>query len=81
MAPCETALVARLSIRHGVSEDAVRTVLNYVAAAELILEKAGVRLDEGAIMLDPASSVGGVVAACRKLRHWPREEHAQGKER
>ena len=28
MAPNETALLARLSIRHGVSEDAVRTVLN-----------------------------------------------------
>ena len=55
--------------------------IGYVAAAELLLEKAGVRPDEGAIMLDSASSVGGFVAACRKLRHWPREEHAQGKER
>ena len=55
--------------------------IGYVPVAELLLENVGVTPDEGAVLLDSASSVGGFVAACRKLRHWPREEHAQGKER
>ncbi len=52
--------------------------VGYVPAAELLLEKAGVMSDEGIVLLDSANSVGRFVETCRKLRYWPREEHAQG---
>ena len=47
----------------------------YTAAAEPLLEKAGVlaERDEGFVRLDGTDGAKAFVAACRKLRFWPRE--------
>jgi catalase len=49
--------------------------IGYGAAAEPLLKKAGVLedLDEGMLPLENADDAEAFVAACRKLRFWPRE--------
>ncbi len=44
----------------------------YVAAAQPLLDKAGVKPDAGFVALD-AGGAADFVAACRKLRFWDRE--------
>lgn len=50
--------------------------IGYSAAAMPLLEKAGIAdsLDEACLRLGDAKSVDAFIAACRKLRYWPREE-------
>ena len=50
----------------------------YTEDAKLLFEKSGIVLDEGFIALSAASSVDAFVKACRKLRHWPREQSLAG---
>lgn len=45
----------------------------YVAAAQPLLDKAGVEPDDGCVALDGEAAVDAFVALCRRLRHWPRE--------
>ncbi|MGE3818903.1 MAG: catalase [Isosphaeraceae bacterium] len=49
-----------------------RKFIAYVATAAPLLEKAGVPLDEGFILLDKAEDCEAFVATCRKLRFWDR---------
>jgi len=50
--------------------------IGYVAGARPLLEKAGIAelLDEGCVELTGPDSADGFIAACRSVRHWPREE-------
>ena len=49
-----------------------RKFIAYGAAAAPLLEKAGVALDEGFILLSNASDCDTFIVACRKLRYWTR---------
>ena len=48
----------------------------YVAAAAPLLDKAGVKPDEGCVLLDGAGGVDGFLQLCGKLRHWGRSPTA-----
>ena len=52
----------------------------YTNEAMALLEKSGIgaELDKGFIVLSTAQSVSSFVAACRKLRYWPREQMLVG---
>jgi catalase len=71
------ALLAREASARDFVSDAFAHLkfIAYVAAAEPLLEKAGVLadLDEGCLKLGAADDAKAFVAACRKLRFWQRE--------
>jgi catalase len=71
------ALLAREASARDFVSDAFAHLkfIAYVAAAEPLLEKAGVLadLDEGCVKLSAADDAKAFVAACRKLRFWQRE--------
>ena len=49
--------------------------IGHVDDAEPLFAKAGIDApDEGCIALGNGKSVGAFLKACRKLRHWPRED-------
>ena len=68
------ALLTTLSAARDFIADATahRKFIGYTAQASPLLEKAGVAIDEGFLPLNQASDCNAFVAACRKLRFWPR---------
>ena len=47
--------------------------VGYVEAAQPLLDKAGVEMDEGFVDIGSAAGVTGFIESCRKLRLWARE--------
>jgi len=73
---------ARSLLKNGAARDFIADAfchlkfIGWVNAAMPLLEKAGIvhDLDEGCIELTGAKSVAQFLAACRRIRHWKREE-------
>jgi catalase len=53
-------------------------IIAFTPAARTLMNRSGAEEDEGTIALDGKEAADAFLAACRKLRFWPREQRLLG---